>query len=213
MHRQRFGYAAVFGWSPPGHEQGGGAKPPLTAAWADADAGIESMTSACCAMTAWPSCSVQSSLHLCAARHAGRDRDPACRCARHVPAAAAAGTAARRGPCCRDRPASADRAGCRQGRRPDLRSRPARRRRPHRRPGDLDATRRYHPAAAGPDRRGPPFRQLGRPRSVAPWSPRARRTENRLDKGRLPRPRVTAGATAKTGRKPRTTSGRGSPGH
>jgi hypothetical protein len=22
MHRQRFGYAAVFGWSPPGHEQG-----------------------------------------------------------------------------------------------------------------------------------------------------------------------------------------------
>lgn len=38
MHRQRFGYAAVFGWSPPGHEQGGGAKPPLAAAWAGADA-------------------------------------------------------------------------------------------------------------------------------------------------------------------------------
>jgi hypothetical protein len=57
--------------------------------------------------------------------------------------------------------------------------RPESRRRPHRRPGDLDATRRYHPAAAGPDRRGPPFRQLGRPRSVAPWSPRARRPENR----------------------------------
>jgi len=110
--------------------------------------------------------------------------------------------------------ASADRAGYRQGRRPDLRSRPARRRRPHRRPGDLDATRRYHPAAAGPYRRGPPFRQLGRPRSIAPWSPRARRTENRLDKGRLPRPRVTAGATAKTAAgKPRTTSGRGSSGH
>jgi hypothetical protein len=38
MHRQRFGYAAVFGWSPPGHEQGGGAEPPLAAAWAGADA-------------------------------------------------------------------------------------------------------------------------------------------------------------------------------
>jgi hypothetical protein len=112
-------------------------------------------------------------------------------------------------PPARDRRASADRAGYRQGRRPDLRSRQA-----HRRPGDLDATRRYHPAAAGPYRRGPPFRQLGRPRSIAPWSPRARRTENRLDKGRLPRPRVTAGATAKTAAgKPRTTSGRGSSGH
>ena len=75
-------------------------------------------------------------------------------------------------PPARDRRASADRAGYRQGRRPDLRSRQA-----HRRPGDLDATRRYHPAAAGPYRRGPPFRQLGRPRSIAPWSPRARRTE------------------------------------
>jgi len=80
-------------------------------------------------------------------------------------------------------------------------------------PAILTHNRRYQPAAAGPDRRGPPFRQLGRPRSVAPWSPRARRTENRLDKGRLPRPRVTVGATAKTGRKPRTTSGRGRSGH
>ncbi len=38
MHRQRFGSAAVFGWSPPGHEQGGGAKRRLSAAWEGADA-------------------------------------------------------------------------------------------------------------------------------------------------------------------------------
>src|SRR5207253_101901 len=35
-------------------------------------------------------------------------------------------------------------------------------------PAILTHNRRYQPAAAGPDRRGPPLRQLGPPRSVAP---------------------------------------------